>query len=144
MFQNMLEAPEEIPMRRILAIPALLLAVSCAHVDYVGRSYPPTDRVDVFYTEQEVTQEYTVMGKVVATANDLVSAEKLQQKIVRKAQDNGADAVVLLGLERYKSGSTTDYEERTEQRRRGERTHGTSSTRDEEKKEVQALFIKYR
>ena len=130
--------------RTILAIPMLLFAVSCAHVDYVGRSYPPTDRVDVFYTEGDVPHEYNVMGKVVATANDLVSAEKLQEKIVQKAREHGADAVVLLGLERYKSGSTTDYNETTEKRGRKERTHGSSSTTDQENKEVQALFIKYR
>jgi hypothetical protein len=131
-------------MRTMLAIPALLFVAACAHVDYVGRSYAPTDHVDVFYTEQEVPRQYTLMGKVVATANDLVSAEKLQQKIVRKAQDNGADAVVLMGLERYKSGTSTDYHESTEDRGRRTRTHGHSSTSDQEKKEIQALFIKYR
>ena len=130
--------------RSILAIPSLLLVAACAHVDYVGQSYPPTSRVEVFYSENEVRAEHSVMGKVVATANDLVSAEKLQQKIVKKAQDHGADAVVILGLERYKSGSNTDYSETTEQRGRRERTHGHSSTSDEEKKEIQALFIKYR
>ncbi len=132
-------------MRTMLAIPALLLVAACAHVDYVGQSYPPTNHVDVFFTEGDVPHEYAVMGKVVATANDLVSAEKLQQKIVRKAQDHGADAVVLTGLERYKSGSNTDYSESTEKTRRGrERTTGHSSTSDSEKKEIQALFIKYR
>jgi hypothetical protein len=51
---------------------------------------------------------------------------------------------VLLGLERYKSGSNTDYNESTEDRGRRTRTHGHSTTSDSEKKEIQALFIKYR
>lgn len=128
----------------LLAIPALLFVTACAHVDYVGQSYQPTSHVDVFYAERDVPHEYAVMGKVIATANDLVSAEKLQEKIVRKAQDHGADAVVLLGLERYKSGSSTDYGETSERRGRRERTHGHSTTTDQEKKEIQALFLKYR
>ncbi len=131
-------------MRTMLAIPALLLVVSCAHVDYIGQSYPPTNHVDVFFKEGDVPHEYSVMGKVVATANDLVSAEKLQAKIVRKAQERGADAVVLTGLERYKSGQSTDYSESTEDRGRRTRTHGHSTTSDQEKKEIHALFIKYR
>jgi len=131
-------------MRTMLAIPALLLVAACAHVDYVGQTYPPTSRVDVFFAESEVPQEYKVMGKVVATANDLVSAEKLQAKIVRKAREKGADAVVLTGLDRYKSGENTDYHETTEAKGRRTTTHGHSSTSSEEKKEIQALFIKYR
>ncbi len=131
-------------MRPMLAIPALLLVAACAHVDYVGQSFAPTSHVDVFFKEGDVPHEYSVMGKVIATANDLVSAEKLQDKIVRKAQAKGADAVVLLGMERYKSGQNTDYNETTEQRGRKTRTHGNSSTTDQEQKEIQALFIKYR
>jgi len=131
-------------MRTMLAIPALLLVAACAHVDYVGQTYPPTSHVDVFFAEGDVPREYTVMGKVIATANDLVSAEKLQAKVMQKAQAKGADAVVLTGMERYKSGQNTDYSETTEDRGRKTRTHGHSSTSDEEKKEIQALFIKYR
>jgi len=128
----------------MIAIPALLLVAACAHVDYVGQTYAPTSHVDVFFTEGDVPHEYSVMGKVIATANDLVSAEKLQSKIVQKAQAKGADAVVLTGMERYKSGQNTDYSETTEDRGRKTRTHGHSSTSDSEKKEIQALFIKYR
>ena len=131
-------------MRAMLAIPALLLCAACAHVDYVGESYPPTNKVDVFFAEQDVTHEYRVMGKVVATANDLVSAEKLQAKIMKKAQDKGAVAVVLTGLDRYKSGESTDYRESTESKGRKTTTSGHSSTTTEEKKEIQAIFIKYR
>jgi hypothetical protein len=131
-------------MRTLLAIPALLVVAACAHVDYIGESYPPTSHVDVFFAEDDVRQEYKVMGKVVATANDLVSAEKLQAKIMQKAQDKGADAVVLTGLDRYKSGESTDYHERTESKGRRTTTSGHSTTSSEEKKEIQALFIKYR
>ena len=131
-------------MRTMLAIPALLILSACAHVDYVGQAYAPTNHVDLFFAEGDVTHQYQVMGKVVATANDLVSAEKLQAKIVQKAQDKGADAVILTGLDRYKSGTSTDYHETTEDRGRRTRTHGHSSTSDQEKKEITALFIKYR
>ena len=131
-------------MRTMLAIPALLFVAACAHVDYIGETYEPTRQVDVFFAEKDIPRDYRVIGKVLASANELVSAEKLQSKIVKKAQEKGADAVVLTGLERYKSGQHTDYSETTEDRGRKTRTHGHSSTSDEEKKEIQAIFIKYR
>lgn len=131
-------------MRPMLAIPALLFIAACAHVDYIGESYPPTPQVDVFFAEKDVPRDYRVMGKVLAQANELVSAEKLQAKIMKKAQEKGADAVVLTGLDRYKSGENTDYHETTENKGRKTTTHGHSSTSSEEKKEIQAIFIKYR
>ncbi len=131
-------------MRTLLAIPALLFVAACAHVDYIGESYAPTNRVDVFFSEKDVPRDYRVMGKVLASANELISAEKLQAKVVKKAQEKGADAVVLRGLERYKSGENTDYSETTEAKGRKTRTHGHSSTSTEEKKEIEAVFIKYR
>jgi hypothetical protein len=132
-------------MKRFLA-PALLalLLTACAHVDYVGRSYSPTSHVDLFFDEHEVREPYDVMGQVIASANDLVSAEKLQAKIMQKAQDKGADAVVITGMDRYKSGESTTYNESTKERRRRTETSGSSTTTNMNEKEIRALFLKYR
>ena len=132
-------------MKAAVMLSLVLVAVgACAHLDYIGESYAPTPHVDLFFAEKDVPREYRVMGQILATAGDLVSAEKLQSKIVEKAGQKGADAVVLLGLERYKSGESTTYHETTEQKRRKTVTSGGSSTSSEEKKEIRALFIKYR
>lgn len=84
------------------------------------------------------------MGQVIASANDLVSAEKLQAKIMQKAQDKGADAVVITGMDRYKSGESTTYNESTKERRRRAETSGSSTTTNMNEKEIRALFLKYR
>ena len=131
--------------RRIAWIPLLLLAGACAHVDYVGKSYPPTTKVEVFFTEEDVVEPYVIMGRVVATASDMVSSEKIQDQIMEKAQKKGADAVVITGLDRYKSGETTNYRETTKQRRSGgTTTSGGSTTQAEHEKSVTALFLKYK
>jgi len=133
-------------MKRFIApaILAALLLTACAHVDYVGRSYSPTSHVDLFFDEHEVRESYDVMGQVRAGANDLVSAEKLQAKIMQKAQDKGADAVVITGMDRYKSGESTTYNESTKERRRRTETSGSSTTTNMNEKEIRALFLKYR
>ncbi len=131
--------------RPLLWIPILVLAVSCAHIDYVGKSYPPTTRVDLFFTEEEVTHPYEVMGKVIATGGDDVSAEKMQDQIMEKAQKKGADAVVITGLDRYKTGESTNYSETTEEKKPGKTTTtGGSSTGSKNEKEITALFLKYK
>jgi hypothetical protein len=132
-------------MRRFLAPAALVFALSaCAHVDYVGRSYPPTSKVDLYFDERDVRAEYEVMGQVIATANDFVSAEKLQAKLMKKAGEKGADAVVINGMDRYKTGSSTTYEEETKEGKKGTKTTGSSSTSDTKEKEIRAVFLKYK
>lgn len=113
-------------------------------MDYVGRSYPPTTKVDLFFDEREVEAPYDVMGQVIARANDLVSAEKLQAKMMQKAEEKGADAVVITGMDRYKTGESTTYNESTKERRRGTVTEGSSSTTAQNEKQIRAIFLKYR
>jgi len=126
-----------------------ILAIGCAHLDYVGQSYPPTQQVDLYYSEENVGREYTVMGELAATAQEFVSARKIQEQMVEKAKQKGADAVVILGMEHFKSGENTNYSETTTQGtgRKGKKfttTSGTQSTSVEESKRIRALFVKYK
>ncbi|MGH8015152.1 MAG: hypothetical protein ACREBV_03080, partial [Candidatus Zixiibacteriota bacterium] len=117
-------------------------------IDYVGDEYPPTTNVDLYFAEEDITREHKVMGHIVATADDLVSAEGMQKEMKKKAMEKGADAIIILGLERYQSGETTNYSETTEEgkTKKGKvktTTTATSTTTAEEKKQIKAILIKY-
>ncbi len=136
-------------MRRRLTLVALLLLIAgCTKIDYVGQEYSPTTQVDMYFSEGDVGRDYKVMGHLVATAGDIVSAEKMQKKIMEKARQKGADAVIILGLDRYTAGQSTNYSEKsvTEDQKNKSKTTttGSSSTSSEEKKEIRATFIKYK
>ena len=136
-------------MRFALPLFAIVLLAGCAHVDYVGESYAPTSRVDVFYSENNVPREYTIIGEVVATGDALVSTGKMQEKIRKEAQKHGADAVVLTSLEKYASGEHSSWnQDETESKDKKGRIHnktsGSSSTQTEEKKKIRAIFIRYK
>ncbi|MFQ5606903.1 MAG: hypothetical protein ACE5GA_03070, partial [Candidatus Zixiibacteriota bacterium] len=117
---------------RVIATGALALALvfACTKIDYVGESYPPTSHVDLFFSEDAVTVEHKVMGRLVAHADDIVSAGKMQKKIMEKARQKGADGVIILGLERYQSGETTSIEEKTKDTKKGSKTKGVVKTDD--------------
>ena len=131
-------------IRVAAALCLLLLTPACAHVDYIGRTYAPTSNVELFFTENDVSAPYEVMGRVNARANDIVSAEKLQKKIMEKARANGADAVVILGFERYKTGEHTSYNETTKEKRSGTETSSSSATASDSEKSIEAIFLKYK
>jgi hypothetical protein len=132
-----------------LGLCAAPLFAGCAHLDYMGETYAPTDHVDVYYSEENVTRPYTPMGEVIVTGDQLVSSDKMQAKIRKEAMKRGADAVVLQSLEAYKGGETTSWSQHeTEKTDRKGRTHthteGSSSTSDTDKKRIHALFIRYK
>ena len=129
---------------------AMLLAVlvGCTKIDYIGDEYPPTSNVDLYFSMDDVRMEYRVMGHVVATADDFVSAQKMQKKIMETAREKGADGVIILGLDRYAAGGSTTYTEtsETKETKKGSKTTTTATTSSDvdEKKEIKATFIKYR
>ena len=78
----------------------MFLVIGCAHINYVGKSYDPTDNIDVYYSEQDITKEYMVMGHAVGGGQLLVSTSKIQNKLIEKAKSKGADAVLITGIGR--------------------------------------------
>jgi uncharacterized protein YbjQ (UPF0145 family) len=134
---------------RWLMLAVLPVLVSgCAHMDYAGESFPPTQHVDLFFSEANVGRDYMVIGELTGTGDQLVSTQKLQDKMVEKAREKGADGVVILGLEHIQSGENTSYSENTTQgQKKGKTvttTSGSSTTSAEEKKRIRALLIKYK
>lgn len=127
---------------------AALAAVSCTNIDYLGKTYPPTANVDVYYSMDDIEGEYEIMGHLTATAGTFVGTEKMQEKIVEKARASGADAVVILGLDHYVKQGGTSWTETTETKETASgtktTTSGSTSSGDEEIKEIRAQFIKYK
>ncbi len=131
----------------LLSIVLLLSLAACTKIDYVGEEYPPTDQVDMYFSEADIRLEYKIMGRMIATADDYVSSGKMQKKIMEEAKKKGADGVVILGLDRYQSGESQQYNETTETKEKKDGTKtvtsATSTTNVSEKKKIEALFIKY-
>ena len=133
--------------RVVLSLVLILLVIGCTKIDYVGEEYPPTTHVDLYFTMDDVERDYKIMGHAVASADDVVSAEKMQKKLMEEARKKGADGIVILGLERYLAGESTTFSETsdTKDTKKGSRTTTTATTKTEvkEKKEIKATFIKY-
>lgn len=128
----------------ILAAAVFIFFAGCTKLDYIGEEYPPTNHVDLYFSVDDVEQDYKVMGHVLATAGEFVSSEKMQNDIKKKAMEKGADAVIIEGLNRYQTGESTSYHEETKEKDGKVVTTASSNTSTEEKKEIKAVFIKYR
>ncbi len=140
-------------MRRAIFMPVLLILLSgCASISYLGDTFPPTQHVDLFFSESDVEKEYRVIGRMEATADAdelMYSTDKFTQAILKKAAEKGADAVVILDFGKVTTGvnASRDRTETTEETNRGgtvTREHESVSNSVEEKRRVEALVLKYR
>ena len=74
-----------------------LLAVGCASVNYVGKSFDPTTSVDVYFSKEEIKKEYTVIGQAIGSGV-WASNDKIEKKLIEEAKRKGADAILITGL----------------------------------------------
>ena len=91
----------------VLMLSMLLFVTACGDdvdVDYPGDSYVPTSHVDVYFSEDDVTEGYLVMGHATADGGD---TEALQETLIEKARDSGADGIIFEGFDRVETGEQT-------------------------------------
>jgi hypothetical protein len=88
--------------RLLLPLFLLLFLVSgCARVDYMGNSLPPTNKVDLYFSANDIEKEYYVLGMANAVGID---PDNVQEKLIEKAKRNGADAILFLDFFQTTSG----------------------------------------
>ena len=75
-----------------------LLAIACASVNYVGKSFDPTTSVDVYFSKEEIKKEYTVIGHAISSGTWGASNDKIKNKLLEEAKLKGADAILITGL----------------------------------------------
>lgn len=138
-------------MKFKLCIPIILfLLTGCASINYLGESYSPTRHVDLFFSENDITKEYKVIGRMEATADAdelIYSSDKFTEEILKKAREKGADAIVILDFGNVMTGMSESRSrtETTEETKRGtvRRDQENVSHTVDEKRRVEALVIKY-
>jgi hypothetical protein len=123
------------------------LTVGCATVDYVGQSYAPTSHVDLFFAEKDVPKEYAVIGQVLASGDQFVSASALHTKMMARAREKGADGVIILEVSRTPMNTAPEVSEtttitNTEGGKTITKTASASTPADHN--EIKALFIRYK
>ena len=139
-------------MKRLInSVAVLFVLLGCATINYIGESYPPTQHVDLYFSEEDIRTEYTVVGRILATAELdelLYSSDQFTQAILKKAREKGADGVVILGFERVMTGTSASRHRTEKTEEKGDKTvtqqQERVSSSIQEKRQIEALAIKYK
>ncbi len=91
-----------------LFVVLCFVLASCGNkIIYYGRQYPPTQTVDIFFRESDVKKPNEIMGKVTLEMSASKSSDKIQRKLMKRAQSKGADAIIFDNISLTTTGSTT-------------------------------------
>jgi hypothetical protein len=119
--------------------------LSCTTTNYLGKTYPPTQHVDIFFSPQDVRHTYEIMGEIRAQADDIVSFQLMQQQLVKEAMQKGGDAILIEHMGTTQTGFTT-VENKTKEKKKSGGSSSTviSNTQIETNRVVTAKLLKYR
>jgi hypothetical protein len=122
----------------------------CATVDYVGKSYPPTTRVDLYMAPSDVQRPYEVIGEARAQVGDVLfggPGEELQAKLLIEARAHGADGIILGQLDTRQVGQTQETNAQATTKTKGNKKTtqytDTSTTTVHEMNELRGTLIRY-
>ena len=77
-----------------------ILALGCATpFQYTGKSYPPTAQVDIYFRTTDVKKPFEVMGSIEGTLSQSSDFNETMEKVKKEARKQGADAVIIYGIE---------------------------------------------
>ena len=114
---------------------------------YLGRSYPPTTHVDIYLSEDEIKEDYEVMGYLPPMQVPLLRMNTVQKRLVLTGRAQGADGVVIhleereIGTRETTSGSG---QTQTEETTTIQAEDSTKTITIENVNYVRPIFIKYK
>ena len=69
----------------VLSIITLLVLFGCVSpIHYIGRTYPATSHVDIYYSPHDIKKDYEVIGKV---SNSGINFRKYKMELLRRRKN---------------------------------------------------------
>jgi len=84
-------------MKKLLLFCSIIfLLSSCSPtIHYLGESYPETEKIDIFYDENDVNQPFKVIGKIAHDKIVNYELERIKTHMIEKAKARGADGIIF-------------------------------------------------
>jgi hypothetical protein len=122
----------------------MLTLAGCVDVAYRGESFHPTKHVNFFYDHSSYPKDkYKIIGKATVTADSIISSDTINDKLLEKARQKGADAVVILDLgHKQAKGCCCAHNDWDEHEHEHNENCSSKDVHYEYKNEIRALFLK--
>lgn len=90
----------------------MVAAVGCHYVEinYIGKSYPPTVNVNMYFDRADVPENEKVIGRAIVTAPEGTKGEKVKEGLLKEARAKGADAILVGPAKKYLTGTSSNWD----------------------------------
>lgn len=112
-------------------------------LDYLGNSYAPTQKIDVYVDVSAIKKSYTIIGKSYFEQTAFTSLESMQRKAVETAKHRGADAVLFQDYYIKEDGASINMVTKTDSIGKGLLTVQTGRVAPIVSSRTDILFLKY-
>lgn len=131
-------------MKNLYFTPFLLtILLSCGtRINYLGNTYNPTDKVDVYVDESAIKRGYAIVGKGYVRGDLFTKPMNIQAKAISTAKVKGADAVLFKDIVKPATSGIHTFM-RSDSVGKSLITTGTSSINQDVSTEFIVLFLKY-
>lgn len=127
---------------QLLFILFITLLAACSKPSYFGKTFAPTQNVDIYLDKGDVKKNYITMGTT-NLAKGFSSMDAMQQKVLALGKANGADGVVMTLTEDVVSTQQNGTGQVSKTKKQKVIATNSSSTMDVKEKKITAVFIKY-
>lgn len=126
-------------------LAACLLLAGCGNrIIYYGRTYAPTENVEIFFREGDLREEFEVMGKATYEVSAKKSSDRVQRDLEAKVRRKGADAMIFDALDLTTTGSSTGGAAAGAGRRGGFLGVFGSKTKFSRGQQIKVTLVKYK
>lgn len=127
--------------KSLLLLSAAMLFLTACAPSYLGKTYAPTQNVDIYMDPADIKKAYTIMGNTEVEVM-LKSTERTQQELIEVARTKGADGIILSSSEEVTSTSASTSG--TDKKGNKQNEHNSTTTTSISKaKVIKGILIKY-
>ncbi len=86
-------------MRYLFILLLFSVFYSCSpQLHYLGDAYPPTTYVDTYYSEDDISEQYKVIGQLTGTneTNSINNLDDVKNAMIVEAKKRGANGILFL------------------------------------------------
>ncbi len=133
------------PHPKLCLISLVFLAAACGNkIVYYGRTYPATEKVDIYFRESDITEPNEIMGKATYEVSAKKNSDKIQNKIIERVKKKGADAILFDDISLTTTGTATGGAAAGAGKRRGFLGIFGSKTKYSKGQMIKATLVKYK
>ncbi|MCE7064034.1 hypothetical protein [Dyadobacter sp. CY326] len=126
----------------LLVILFIALLAACSKPSYFGKTFSPTENVDIYLDKTDVKRNHITMGST-KLAKGFGSIDAAQQKVIELGKSKGADGVIMNLTEEVVSTQQNGTAVASKTKKEKIMATNSSSTTDIKQKSIVATFIKY-